>query len=348
MRGIASIIVVFHHICIAFLPNIKENFPRGLGKTPLYFLINGSAAVNFFFALSGFVLTYRFFQSPSLNYLIVSSLKRLPRLMLPASITIAVGYLILDFGSTNYLDAAEITGSKWLATFGNANFPNGFTATSADALSQVWRVFLIPRNNYYNSNLWTMRPEFLGSLIVFATATVAFLEHRWAGFVMLTLLGCATRFAYPIAFPFLAGSLLAFVLANWPTLIIGVKPRPLVLLGILVIGMSRTKADYQVLASVLLIAGLIAMPTVSRVLSGSASIVLGKISFPLYLVHTLVILSVSSYAYVEAGVFAAVVTTFVVSGIALVPIVMLEEWWVPFLKRVARARLGGDEKAPNI
>lgn len=57
-RGVASVIVVFHHFTLAFLPkNTLPIWQHGIKYTPLYFFINGDGAVNFFFVLSGFVLT---------------------------------------------------------------------------------------------------------------------------------------------------------------------------------------------------------------------------------------------------------------------------------------------------
>jgi peptidoglycan/LPS O-acetylase OafA/YrhL len=49
-QGLASIVVVFHHFFLAFLLREKAE----LENTPHYFWVNGEAAVNFFFVLSGF------------------------------------------------------------------------------------------------------------------------------------------------------------------------------------------------------------------------------------------------------------------------------------------------------
>ena len=94
-RGIASIVVLLHHLVLAFKPKLDEAYPLGLQFTPLYVAINGGAAVSFFFVLSGFVLSLSLIQSPSRSRLATSVVKRWPRLALPAVVTLVAGCLIL-------------------------------------------------------------------------------------------------------------------------------------------------------------------------------------------------------------------------------------------------------------
>ncbi|MBP2547703.1 peptidoglycan/LPS O-acetylase OafA/YrhL [Neorhizobium galegae] len=334
LRGLASIIVVFHHFCLAFLPIARQKFPDGLRGSPLYFVINGGAAVNFFFVLSGFVLVYKFFQAPSRNYLLGASLKRFPRLFLPAAVTILCGFLLLDKGLVFHREAAAITGSEWLAAFAYANLPAGHPVDALDAVRQMFLVFLLPNNFYFNSNLWTMRPEYLGSLAVFAAATVGFLSSRHIALLVLVLCAVCSALFASFLLPFLAGAILAYVLARWPHL---TKPRreyPKTLLLIAAVGMSVSDTPIQIIVSLVLICGFVVMPTMAGRFAGPVGRGLGKISFPLYLVHTLVILSLSSYAFLIGGVPLAAVATVVGSALAMLPLIYLEAWWVPLLNRL--------------
>ncbi len=336
MRGIASIIVVFHHFCLAYLPMAKDSFPSGLGWTPLNIIINGKAAVTFFFVLSGFVLLYRFFQKPDPYYLVASSAKRLPRLMLPAGITIFVGYLILFYGLSPYAEAAQKSGSEWLATFGNAEFPDNWSPRFSDAMAQTLNVFVFPHSFYYNSNLWTMRPEFLGSLAVFAVGVTGFIRSRTVGCGFLVLLLIASRFMLPLVYPFLVGALLAFYLARWPSIIDSVKSRPILLATVVIIGMSVEQREVLLVTSSILIVGLMAMPKAAKPFSGRIGAILGEISFPLYLVHTLIILSVGSFFYTNCGLSASALSVIFGCGFAIVPFIYLERWWVPLVNRAAK------------
>ena len=104
---------------------------------PLIFFVNGAGAVTFFFVLSGFVLTQNFFKRPSLSILVASVIKRLPRLMIPASVSIFIGLLILLYGGNQYKIASSISHSQWLEDFGNACFPLDFYPSFLDAVKTV-------------------------------------------------------------------------------------------------------------------------------------------------------------------------------------------------------------------
>ena len=54
-----------------------------LSGTPLFALVNGSAAVVVFFVLSGFVLTYRAIESDDTSRLWLGAARRWPRLAAP-------------------------------------------------------------------------------------------------------------------------------------------------------------------------------------------------------------------------------------------------------------------------
>ena len=64
MRGIAAFVVFLFHFLLGFAPQYHGQEAAtaipgsNLFETPFFFLINGHAAVMFFFVLSGFVLSY--------------------------------------------------------------------------------------------------------------------------------------------------------------------------------------------------------------------------------------------------------------------------------------------------
>ena len=87
VRGVAACVVVVHHYMLAFLPHFHGRlFPDdsiALVRTPLFFFVNGTAAVAVFFVLSGFVLTVRAFQSNQAGGLVVGAFKRWPTAGVP-------------------------------------------------------------------------------------------------------------------------------------------------------------------------------------------------------------------------------------------------------------------------
>jgi len=83
----------------------------------------------------------------------------------------------------------------------------------------------------------------------------------------------------------------------------------------------------------------------SRVLSRRPGAVLGVISFPIYLVHTLVILGVSSWIFTVLGraglepVLTLMLTLVVTLGgtaLACLPLVWIERTWIPYLNPLMR------------
>src|SRR5690349_7893397 len=109
LRGIASIIVMLYHYKLGFFPN--ENIVDG---TPAYFLVNGTASVMFFFTLSGFVLTIKYFKTEDLKVISTGSAKRYFRLLGPVFVTILICYLLFFFNLYFFERAGNISHSEWL------------------------------------------------------------------------------------------------------------------------------------------------------------------------------------------------------------------------------------------
>ncbi|MEP3032881.1 MAG: acyltransferase [Pseudoruegeria sp.] len=345
-RGIASIIVIFHHYSLAFFPQLKAPFwEGGLRYTPAYTLLNGSGAVTYFFLLSGFVLTLGFYRNFSGSKLLAASIKRLPRLMVPASVSILLGYLILSYFPTLSMNAAEFTGSKWLSTFGNAHLPQDHQPSIVDAMRQSLFVFLVPRDFYYNSNLWTMHNEFYGSLIVFGLVALSGCTRLNKCYIL--------SFLHAIAFlvfaiihhsfvPFVAGSYLAYMIQRH-SIEIDVSSS-IACMTVAVIGFSVENWLAHTIASILVMIVLLGEPKISSLLSGDIGKLLGTLSFPLYLVHTIVIVSFSSYVFSSLSdgnvsfaltqLFTIFVTIFLSLCLSL-PFVILDKKWVWALNRLA-------------
>ncbi len=358
-RGIASIVVVLHHLCLAFLPALKAPvWEGGLEYTPLYLLVGGEGAVAFFFLLSGFVLTRRLYRDGALEPWLCSVIKRLPRLAVPVGASILLGYLILAYAGAPWEAAAALSGSTWLRDFGNAGLPAGFEPSPGDALRQSLFVFLQPYDYYYNSNLWTMGPEFYGSLVLFGLAGLSGLagaaglarRRRTAAVTLVHgVLAVLTACFYLPLLPFLAGSYLAFLRA-------GARRAPRLsgaataaLLAGAALALSFENWTVNTLGALLLMVALLGDRALERRLSGRLGARLGLLSFPLYLVHALVILSVSSAVYAAlqgagaAGALvglATVAATLLASALLCLPFVVLDSRWAAWLDRAVKAGVG--------
>lgn len=350
-RGIASVIVVGHHFTSAFWPKLQlDGSMGGLRNTPAFLLLNGSAAVLFFFMLSGFVLSLGFLRqpAPAMTRLAGAVLKRLPRLAIPAGASLLSGLAVLIWLGPARQEAASLTDSPWLAHFGHAQSLN-LTPSLADAVASIPLVFLMPGHDHYNSSLWTMYYEFWGSMMVFALLHVILsagnrvtLLSRHIG---LALVGLAMLARVPLFSAFVFGLLLASLHQSRPDLLrFGRLGRVTLILTMVLtgIGGDARLLNLSALAAMLLLlqAGWDTGP-----LSGKIGRWLGKLSFPLYLVHVPVILSISSLVFVAlhdlgTGTPVALALTYGVTLAASLtlslPFVWLEAWWLPRLNRLMR------------
>ena len=179
MRGLAAWMVVCGHTLNAFIPELtgatsEVSLVKGLSRTeqifvytPLSIFDKAHFAVLFFFVHSGFVLSFKFFtrtQDPSL--ITDAAVRRYPRLAIPALASILIAYIIAGFGGFSAGEVAHLTKSSWLLPhFGFA--PDLLEALKQGLFTQYFRD-TIPLDQNYNSSLWTINLEIMGSVVVFA------------------------------------------------------------------------------------------------------------------------------------------------------------------------------------
>ena len=141
LRGLAAVSVLFWHLMLGFFPESSGIFPltdvhKAINTNILFGLIHGSAAVVFFFVLSGFVLTRYLFISGDASRIFLGALKRWPRLALPVLITVLFSWLLFKLNLYFFHEAASITQSPWLARFAYA-YETPFQVQFWDALGKV-------------------------------------------------------------------------------------------------------------------------------------------------------------------------------------------------------------------
>jgi peptidoglycan/LPS O-acetylase OafA/YrhL len=111
LRGIAAIIVVFWHSMLGFFPSgagIFSYFPldQTLVGKPWFGLLNGNAAIAFFFVLSGFVLTQSYFQKRDDLSIVRGAVKRWPRLAIPVVVAVLMSWGLFALGLYRFADVA--------------------------------------------------------------------------------------------------------------------------------------------------------------------------------------------------------------------------------------------------
>src|SRR5262245_45520352 len=148
--------------------------------------IDGPAAVTLFFVLSGFVLPLAFFRSGRTELVVRAAAKRWLRLVCLVMLAVLLSWLLFHFNLYQHREAAEISQSAWLGTFGGAHANRQFTPTLQSALLEGSLFAFLREPAMYDPVLWTMRHEFLGSFVTFFLAMMLWRARPAAAVWLLT------------------------------------------------------------------------------------------------------------------------------------------------------------------
>ena len=335
VRGIAALIVVFHHLAYSFWPQALHS------HSPWRSLLDGSFAVTIFFVLSGIVLSIAFFECPSTEGLADSAIRRYFRLTLPVLTTVMLGYLLLRSGVFANVTAAAALGSEshqWFSRFYT------FLPNFREALKEgTYRVYFDYRSSHsYNAVLWTMGVELYGSLFVLAfLALFGGLRRRWLVYCIVAVILHAH---WPYTMNFLVGLAMCDFYVRYrrsqPCWELGTVVGTIMMVAGLFVGsglpgwfgdwvgssLPSRRLECQCLGALLIISAVLFCPFWKRVLEFSWFTWLGRVSFSLYLVHHLVLCSLGSQMFLllrrEWGFRAAALT----SAGAVVMVSLLAAW----------------------
>lgn len=370
VRGIAAFGVVIYHFLLAFFP--PDASPHFGGSVALVVAppvlispVNGPFLVSVFFVLSSFVLTVKLVHEPSWRGGVVGILKRFPRLLPLTVIGSLLPAILLATGLMMNREAALLTGSEWQAWSGGVK--EGGNWPEASILGGLRdSILLFERGlSQFNSALWTMKYELVGSVAAIATAMVLGARRRPLvdGLIVLAIGGFAIDI-HPLISICVATVWLTKYLSLARDRIGRTLAVGLIVTGLLIgstyeiIPADYTSTDWRVLQATRfdwLLHGLGAMVLFVGVRSlgrlplqrhgiGRA---LGRFSFPIYVLHIPVQASVAAAIVVALGNTAlGVGIAFVVSTIVIFlvawPVAWLDEWWVArlgaFFRRFTRAR----------
>lgn len=294
MRGIAALIVLFHHFILMFYPGVltQLDWPSLL----LYPFASGHESVMFFFVLSGFVLTLPFLRGKSQPYL-VFLWRRVLRIYGPY-----LGALFLAVAGC----------AVWHNRLGSAGWASGTWGRQVDLRSVMEHIAFLGDYDYsrYNTAFWSLVYEMRISIIFPAMFLVMNkLRLRYAAILVAAsiLIGIRASATVEYASIFMVGILfaknlnkfgevyksaaawkrwlivlVAFLLYNGGHLLdggrlfshIGDLPVVAATVGFMLVGLNSFKAR--------------------RVLNSAIPAFLGKISYSLYLVHATVLFALAA------------------------------------------------------
>ena len=326
MRGLAALQVVLLHYTTAFEPG-AVGLPGAppspvaykiVDRTPLFFLLNGTGAVELFFLLSGVVLTLSFERQPFALPLWLS--RRIIRLGLPMAAAIGLGFAVLAIWPHAHVAASRLTGSStWLGSFLPSQLALraavhqiafegmlfGYLETSLLPHWMTQLTAITTLHQSYDTPLWTLHIEFVGSVMIMILVIMRMVLHRALHFGLCACLCVAT----------LTSPLLMFVIGHLAVPVLRGKRKSKAWLGLgagcLLIGLllasghtyktfdllfrqlplfptgpARTALSLQWrIAEVFIFSSAVMLPVIQRFLSLPTIRWLGRLSFSLYLVH---------------------------------------------------------------
>ena len=307
LRGIAALVVVLGHFHIAFgMKHYTKGVKDIISIFTTYTILYGSFAVCLFFVLSGFVLSVHYFKSYSNEILIKQSIKRYPRLFLPVLVTSFIYWLVQRFGFFQNLEVVKITSSEWFSGFWihSYTFKQLVLRCGYDLMFFNEQTFC----NNINTSLWTMPIELKYSFLLFASLfVIRNMSHLWLyNLVILALIFIWKDSNFIFYFAFMLGINIAYFYVNMPQKEIS-KTRFYVLLifsaiiGTLPFQSLIVNADMGTImrcisASFIIYLALYYKP-LQNFLTHKVLLFLGEMSFSLYLIHALVLGTVSSYIF---------------------------------------------------
>lgn len=322
LRGAAALVVVVFHFLSMLAPRwIPDNGDElhVFVDTPIAVLWNGPFAVSVFFVLSGFVIAGVAAKRAELIFANIVS--RYVRLALPVTVSVVLAWLWLTAFPAN-ADALARTFAvppSWLEHTYQAPIPP-FTQALADGLV----LNFINGGSDFNNVLWTMQIELVGSVGLFLIYAVAGGRTRRVaiglGLAVLAT-GLAAQFAY---LAFALGAILQELWRRgwhrgqraWPAVgafLVGVGlggfpdgahdrlglPLPL---GLESLALGNPGGVAPVLAATLMLYGVLASPALGRLFAAAVPRWLGRLSFPLYLVHVPLLYTIIAEVYLVSGI----------------------------------------------
>jgi len=344
IRGWAALVVLLYH---AFGEMLKFSVPEvhGAWFAPL---LAGDIAVAIFFVLSGDALSSGYFASGGYKVIDRLLVRRYLRLTIPIFMSCLLTYMIMIAGLDYHMEASVILQRPdWLGQFLQFN----------ESLIGFLRYSLIGVYIYhthelsYNPFLWTMSIEMAGSMMVFLLCYLwqRLKKPQWVLFglvVWLTVIGSFFSL-------FFAGMLLGyFRQQGYFEKFLHQRSHQYLALGfvagivgisIATAGMHRPAAlmPLMLLVAIVLVFCFYTQKHIKAFFCNPLSHFLGEISFPLYLVHFQVLISLMSWLVIQDYVAKGKVDQLAVLGFACIAVVasVFAAWCFRLIERLVLKRV---------
>lgn len=377
LRGFAALGVVIYHYLHGFVPATALSPAAPVGgmvmveRPVLLAFINGPFLVSIFFVLSSFVLTTRLVRDADPRAAIIAMAKRFLRLFPLTLIGVLLPAMLFAAGWTFNHQLAEVIGSPWLERSGGVKTSDGWPEPSI--LGSVGdSILLFGRGlSQYNSALWTMKYELVGSIFALATAMIIGARRKIGADAVITLVvGVVGLTVHPLI-SICVGTVFVTKYVAHPDFRIGPLTVAACIIGGLILGSTYKSLPEELLidpwsrrqvlrldwlahgtGAILLFLG-VRGATGNALGEGAIAAHLGRLSFPIYVLHLPIFASVASGLIIFLGFsWTSVLVAFFVSmGVLFaisLPAAMLDEWWVGRLNTMTRRLYPRPAETPAV
>ncbi|RFC65753.1 MULTISPECIES: acyltransferase family protein [Mesorhizobium] len=301
LRGWAALCVTCSHIFWGIFGDVVPLFKNV--ATGVF--LNGLFSVMLFFVISGEALTAAYWAKPERRAIWKLAVKRYPRLAIPVSVACVIVALLIAVGLVYNRQAGELIGNTWLREFPTETKTIGETVSFA-----LFYVFYKPFIDFsIIPFLWTMRTEAIGSIVVVLFLLCErFISQKKTVLAILAFIAIATG---TLSGCFFVGMLFALMrregLFDWHGQSHANTALAIAAIIVLLIPPSYLMLQHHELPPLLMLVAAVCCLLIysdvhiSAFLSNSLSQWLGKISFPLFLMHYAVIVTFTSWAIVQTS-----------------------------------------------
>jgi len=316
---------------MTFFPYPRDfTFSNGIQQfiyaSPFTFLFSGTSAVYVFFVLSGYILSVVALKpNASIQRIILMSLKRYPRLMLPTLASCIVAYFAFKLMNAK---ASEL--SAWIQAYGAFDF------SFVGAVHSGTLGTFIGGSSEYNWVLWTMQIELIGSILIYLLCASKVLEKHveLSTVVLILLIGLTGSTAISLQ---LGLGLLAFytgfALQQLAKPISTFQSILLVLISFYLAGIHHVNPAYNflvkhlgvdtyyysnALSGLVLVYATLFNARLNNLLSNKLLVWMGRLSFSAYLLHMPVLATAGVFSsnlvakYSQSQSFSILLTSLVV------------------------------------
>ncbi|KAK2863671.1 hypothetical protein FQN49_004103 [Arthroderma sp. PD_2] len=334
LRGVASFIVVTGHLCTAFVPYLhdpalSDGGPSSIFQLPfLRLCVGGRGSVAIFFIITGFVNSINPVKNAradntyvGLTNLAKSTFTRSGRLMVPTAIATTIAWALCHMGAFSIAQRADASWIRATSPAQSANFAEAF-GNLIKTLVFFWHT----GSSVYDGTHWTLKFFLSGSFRTYLTLLALTLVKRRYWYMVTGLLwGYAWLVNdHLVGINIFPGIILAQLQVDYGSratqMLPKVVPSILITVGLLIwgfpqnnqnwawwsasmrafiVGITPANADHSRYASSLgtciLMLGIFFSRNARRVLTLPLFNFLGRVSFPVYLLHNILIRTILSW-----------------------------------------------------